>query len=203
MAKLTAVVFDIGNVLVNWNPRWLYEKRIADKEKLEYFLKEVLKPEWNLEQDRGRPFAEGVALLSEEFPDYADMIALFDSHWLETLSGVIAGSAGILNQLVAGGVPVFGLTNFSAEKWPLFCADYDFTTQFDDVLVSGEEGLVKPDPEIYKLAMNRFGLVPENTIFIDDKPDNVAAAEQLGIVGHHFTDAPQLYAVLQKHGLLI
>ncbi|MBL4639040.1 MAG: HAD family phosphatase [Kordiimonadaceae bacterium] len=203
MSKLTAVLFDIGNVLVKWDPRLLYASEIPDESELVYFLKEVIKPEWNLEQDRGRSFEEGVKLLSGQFPDYADLIAMFDKRWIETLGGPIEGSADILNQLVAAGVPAFGLTNFSAEKWPIFCEAYDFTEKFDAVLVSGKEGLVKPDPAIYQLALSRFGLVAENTIFIDDKIENVDAAKAMGFVGHHFTDAPTLYAEMQAHGLLV
>jgi FMN phosphatase YigB (HAD superfamily) len=201
-AELTTVIFDIGNVLVQWDPRNLYRQHFEDKEEMEYFLRDVTSPKWNLEQDRGRSFAEATALASVEFPHYADKIKLFDSNWLEMIGGEISGSVAILKQLCAEGVPVFAITNFSAEKWPIFCDQYDFTKLFQGVVVSGAEGLVKPDPAIYRLSFHRFAVAPQDCIFIDDRLENVEAARELGTAGHHFTDASFLETDLKTRGFL-
>lgn len=203
MADLDAVVFDIGNVFVQWDPRRLYRRHFEDEKALETFLRTVTTPAWNLEQDRGRSFAQAVDELSQQFPHYEDLIRLFDSHWIETLGDEIAGTVKVLDHLVKSGVPVFAITNFSAEKWPVFCERHQFTQHFHGVIVSGEERIVKPDPRIYELAIERFGLQPDRSIFIDDSKENVTGAQHLGLKGHHFTDAPALAADLKKYGLLV
>jgi len=195
-----AVVFDIGNVFVSWDPRFLYEKLITDTDELEYFLSEVVTLEWHSEHDRGRPFAEGVALLSGKFPEYADLIQAFDDRWEETIGGLIPGAVDILEKLAEIGIPVYALTNFSAEKWPIFCKRYSFTDHFDGVIVSGELGLIKPDPRIFHTVLTRFNLSPEETYFIDDRLDNIHAAVSLGMVGHQFKDAPTLLDSMKTHG---
>ncbi len=187
-----AVVFDIGNVFVEWDPRFLYKKLIPDAEELEYFLTKVVTLKWHSEHDRGRPFAEGVKILSAQFPQYAALIEAFDTRWGETISGLIPGTCEILDALVEAGVPVYALTNFSAEKFPQFCDEYAFTRQFKGIVVSGEERLIKPDPKIFDVTLSRFNLTPEETLFIDDRLENVQAAEAKGLIGHQFTDAQSL-----------
>jgi len=200
--RVRAVIWDIGNVLVRWDPRHLYEPHFDDKDELEYFLTHIVSPAWNLEQDRGRTFAEAVAMLSKEHPHYADLIELFDSQWINTLGGEIEGCVELVHELRGRGVPLFAITNFSAEKWRVFCAAYDFTRHLEDVVVSGEEGLLKPDPRIFKLALERFALAPEQAVFIDDRAENVEAARAHGIVSHHFTDPAPLRRALAGYGLL-
>lgn len=197
-----AVLFDIGNVFIEWDPRNLYQKLIEDSAELDHFLTEVVTLEWHTEHDRGRPFAEGVQLLAAKHPEHEDLIRAFDERWDETLGPVITGTVRLLEQLSEQGMPCFGLTNFSHEKWPLFCRQHAFTDIFDGVVVSGEEKLVKPDPRIFHVAMDRFGLDAERTIYIDDRLDNVRAAEQLGMIGHHFVGADPLEADLRTHGFL-
>lgn len=199
---MKAVLFDIGNVFVEWDPRNLYQKLIDDPSELEHFLSEVVTLEWHTEHDRGRPFAEGVRLLAARFPEYEEWIAAFDTRWDETLGAGIPGTVRLLEQLSEQGVRTYGLTNFSQEKWPSFCRQHRFTDLFEGVVVSGEEKLVKPDPRIFHVAMDRFGLDPEFTLYTDDRIDNVRAAEQLGMIGNHFTGAAQLEADLRKHGFL-
>lgn len=198
-----SVIFDIGNVFVTWDPRFLYEKLISDRDELDYFLSEVVTLEWHSEHDRGRSFAEGVAILSAKFPEYADWIQAFDDRWEETIGGLIPGVVSILEKLVENGVKVVALTNFSAEKWPLFCRTYDFTDHFEGVVVSGQEGLIKPDPRIFDLTIDRYNLVAEETYFIDDRIDNVRAAEACGMVGHQFTDAATLKADMLAKGFVL
>lgn len=197
-----SVLFDIGNVFVEWDPRLLYSQLIHDQAELDRFLSDVVTLEWHTEHDRGRPFAEGVRILSDRFPEYADLIQAFDERWNDTIGPVFAGTVDVLERLSEQGMPCYGLTNFSAEKWPLFCREYAFTDLFGGVVVSGAEGLVKPDPRIYQLAIDRFGLEPEQTVYIDDRLDNVLAAEQIGMIGHHFTGADKLAADLCRRGFL-
>ncbi len=197
-----AVLFDIGNVFVEWNPRFLYQKLIDDADELDRFLAEVVTLDWHSEHDRGRPFAEGVADLSSQFPEYQDLIQAYDTRWEETLGGVIQGSVDVMMELLERGIRVYGLTNFSAEKWPAFCRNHDFTDMFEGVVVSGEEGLIKPDPRIYHTAIARFHLDPEATVYIDDRRENVLAAEQLDMIGHQFTAPGVLRDAFEKIGML-
>lgn len=197
-----SVLFDIGNVFVEWNPRLLYSQLIHDQAELERFLSEVVTLEWHTEHDRGRPFAEGVRILSAKFPEYEDLIQAFDERWNDTIGPVFTGTVDVLERLSEQGTPCYGLTNFSAEKWPLFCREYAFTDLFGGVVVSGAEGLVKPDPRIFQLAIDRFTLDPESTVYIDDRLENVQAAEHMGMIGHHFTDADKLAADLRAKGFL-
>jgi len=203
MAEISAVLFDIGNVFVEWDPRNLYEKLIPDSAELEHFLSEVVTLEWHTYHDKGRPFAEGVRILSERFPEYAELIEAFDTRWEETIGATITGSVKVLESLVAQGMPVYALTNFSAEKWPPFCKDYAFTNHFGGVVVSGEEKLVKPDPAIFRTAIDRFNLIPEETFYIDDRIDNINAAQTLGMQGHLFVEAESLARDLQSRSFKI
>jgi len=197
-----AVLFDIGNVFVHWDPRLLYRELISDSDALEAFLRDVVTLEWHTEHDRGRPFAEGVRILSEKHPEHADLIRAFDDRWEDTIGDLIHGTIDILERLTDAGIPCFGLTNFSHEKWPPLCQQNDFTKLFKGVVVSGEEKLVKPDPRIFKVAISRYGLVPDATVYIDDRIDNVRAAEDQGMLGHHFTAPEQLEADLRARGYL-
>lgn len=202
MHDVRSIVFDVGNVLVRWDPRYLYRALFDDHKELEFFLSEVATPAWNLEQDRGRSFADGVAELTTRFPEYADVIQAFDTRWEETLGGAIEGAVDVMTELSERGMRIYGLTNFSAEKWPVFCRAFPFTDLFEGVVVSGEEGLVKPDPRIYQTAIARFHLDPEATIYIDDRRENVLAAEQLDMIGHQFVSPGILRRSLEKMGLL-
>ena len=199
---IKAVLFDIGNVFVHWSPRFLYEKLIPDSDKLDHFLKNIVTLEWHTEHDRGRPFKEGVRILTEQYPEYADLVTAFDDRWDETINGEVEGMAALAYQLADMGVPLYALTNFSQEKWPAFAHDYAFTKLFKGVVVSGEEGMVKPDPQIYQIVLVRYGLRPEEILFIDDRDENIFAAEKLGMHGHIFKSATLLEGALEEHGLL-
>ncbi len=196
------VVFDIGNVLLRWDPRFLYEKLIDDPEELDRFLETVVPLSWHTEHDRGRPFAESIAERQARFPEYADLIAAFHERWDETIAGPIEGTVDLLERLHARGVPLYALTNYSAETFPRARAAFPFLSRFRDILVSGEEKVVKPDPEIFRRAIARWGLEPARTLFIDDRPANVAAAARLGWRTHLFRTPALLEADLVRLGLL-
>ncbi len=196
-----AVIFDIGNVLVKWDPRLLYSQLIQDPDELEWFLDEVVPLSWHTDHDRGRPFAESIAERQRLWPAYHDLIALFYERWEDTIGPAIDGTVKILETLDDKGIAVFALTNYSAETFPAFRKRFPFSKRFHDIVVSGEEGMVKPDPRLYDLAIKRFGVNPVTTIFIDDRIDNIEAAKAKGLQGVHFTGANELKADLLRFGL--
>jgi 2-haloacid dehalogenase len=202
-AKRTGAVFDLGGVLIDWNPRHLYRKLFpGDEAGMERFLSEVCSPSWNLEQDRGRSWAEATALLVAQYPDHSTMIRAYHARWREMLAGPIEGSVEILRELKQAGVPLYALTNWSRETFPHALALYDFLGWFEAIIVSGQEGLVKPDPRIFQLLADRHGLDFTNLAYIDDSPRNAAAATELGMHGIHFTAPAQLRDELNALGLL-
>jgi HAD superfamily hydrolase (TIGR01509 family) len=201
IARPKAVVFDVGNVLLDWDPAYLYEKLIANGEERTWFLTHVATLGWHSSQDRGRSCAAGVAELSMRFPGSARLIAAFYDRWLETIAGEIPGSVRIMSELRAAGVPVHTITNFSAELWPITVEAYPFLGEFDVAVVSGEVGFIKPDPRIFDILVARSGLDPSQMVFIDDRTDNVAAAHQLGFAGLLFTEPDALAADLAAMGL--
>ncbi len=198
-----AVVFDVGKVLVEWDLRHLYEKLIPDTAERSVFLRDVVTPEWHFQHDAGRPFAETSAELIARFPQYRDLILALGPRFNETIPHRIDGMTELVADLAMRRVPLFGITNFSGEFWKPFVArEAALFAPFRDIVVSGDEKLIKPDAPIYRLALRRFGLMPGDAIFIDDRLENVRGAEANGFVGHHFTDAPTLRATLVDLGLL-
>jgi 2-haloacid dehalogenase len=194
-------VFDVGNVLIRWDPRNLYGKLIADELAREDFLTRICSPEWNLEMDRGRSFAEGVAERVALFPEHEALIRAFDERWLETLGGAIEESVAILEELRAAGVPTYAITNFSREKFAVTQARYPFLGGFDGIVVSAHEQLLKPDRRIYARLCERHGLAPADCIFIDDSLANVEGARAFGMRGHHFQTPAALRTDLRQQGL--
>ncbi len=202
LPKIDNVIFDIGNVLVRWDARNLYRKLIVDEEEMRRFIADILPLEWHETLDKGKPFAQGVAERVAQFPAYAELIRAWDERWPETHGGAIEGSIAILKSLKAAGVPVYAITNYNAEKFASDAAMYDFYDIFDDRVVSGEVNLLKPDPAIYRLLIERNGLNPARSIFIDDRLDNLVGAESVGLKTHHFTTPETLRVALEKGGLL-
>ena len=198
----TAIVFDIGRVIVQWNLRYLFEKLIQNPAELDWFLANVVTEQWHHQQDEGRPLAEMVPELIAQFPDHADLILAYATRFSETYPEHVPGTREIIAQLKAQGVPLFGLSNFGADFWDEFVAGESALDGFSDIVVSGHEKLAKPDPAIYALAERRFGLPPRRLFFIDDKAENIAAAKARGWHGHVFTDATSLEADLRRHGFL-
>jgi 2-haloacid dehalogenase len=197
-----AVVFDLGGVLIDWDPRHLYRKLLADEAAVEEFLATVCTPEWNAELDRGRPFAEGVAELVERHPEHAATIAAYHERWPEMVAGDIPGTVEVLAELRAAGVPLYALTNWSAETFAITRGRFEFLEWFDGLLVSGEERVTKPDPAIFQLLLDRFGLDPTATVFVDDSEANVAAARRLGFDAIRFTGHEELRRELVARRLL-
>lgn len=200
---VTSVIFDVGHVLYDWEPRALYERLFDDEQALDAFLRDVATREWHFQHDAGRPFAETSAELSAAYPEHAEMIALWGPRFGEQIPGPIAGMTELVEELDARGVPLFAITNFSGEFFaPFRQREAALFERFRDIVVSGDEKMVKPDPAIYHLALKRFGVAAASTIFIDDNAANIAGAESVGIRGHHFRDAATLRTELEQVGLL-
>lgn len=202
---LTTVVFDIGNVLVGWDPRNLYRRYFAGREdEMEWFLKNVCTPAWNVEQDRGRSFGEAVELLVKEHPpEWHPMIRAFDQEWHETISGPIEGSVAILRKLKAMRVPVYAITNWNQDKFREARRRFDFLDSFDGIVVSGDEGLLKPDREIFELFFKRYGVAPQSAVFVDDSKHNVEGARAAGMEALHFTSPEALARDLRGLGFSV
>lgn len=199
---IRAVVFDVGHVLYGWDIRNLYAKLIADPARLEWFVSHVVTPDWHFQHDRGRPHAETVAELIAQHPAEADLIAQYVPRWLETLSGPLPGMPELVAELDGRRVPLYAITNFSAEFWAMFRPTAPVFDRFRGILVSGQEQLHKPQPEIYRLARRRFGLAAGEGLFIDDRIENVRAGKAEGFPGHHFRGAAGLRTRLVAEGLL-
>ena len=200
--KIATVVFDVGKVLFEWDLRYLFAKLIADKGELEFFVTHVVTPEWHFQHDAGRALDDMVAERIAEFPEYATLIAAYVPRFNETIPGPVTGSLELVQELAESGVPLFAITNFGAEFWEGFRPTQPIFDLFQDIIVSGVEKLVKPDPAIYALALQRFGLKPGEAIFIDDNHDNVVSARNNGFAAHHFRDAASLRAELVALNLL-
>ena len=199
---IRAVVFDVGNVLFDWDIGALYTKLIPDPARRAWFLTYVVTPQWHFQHDRGRPLAETIPELQARFPAEAALIAAYRPRWLETITGPVAGMPALVAELVAARVPLFGITNFSAELWDIFRPTAPIFDDFGDIVVSGAEGVWKPEPAIYRLARMRFGLAPGEGLFVDDRIENIRGGEAEGFPGHHFTGAARLRARLVAGGLL-
>jgi len=198
-----AVVFDVGNVLYRWHPRYLYETLIDDSVELDRVCAIVMSDQWHWSLDKGRIFAEIAPGLIERFPRDADYIRAWGTRFSETIDGPIAGMAEIVAALQAGNVPIYAITNFPGEFWtPFRAAESALFDRFSDIIVSGFEGIAKPDPAIFRLARERFRLGEGEGLFIDDVVGNVRAAEAEGFAGHHFHDARTLRAALESLEIL-
>lgn len=202
MTPIAAVVFDIGGVLVDWNPRHLYRTLFTNDAAMEEFLATICTQEWNEAQDRGRPWDDAVASLSVRFPASADLIAAYHHRWLETIRAPIDGSVAVLAEVRARGMPVYSITNFSAEKLLLAQERYPFLRDFDIMIVSGVEKILKPDPAIYQALLNRAPFSAAQMLFIDDVAVNVAAAQAMGMPAVRFCGVEGLRADLRRYGVL-
>lgn len=189
--------------MIDWNPRYLYRKIFASEEEMEGFLETVATMEWHLEQDRGRTTKEATGLLRSKYPEYEKEIEAYYDRWDEMFGGPVEGTVDVLREIRASGLPLYALTNWSAEVFPLAREQYEFLGWFDDVIVSGEERIIKPDKEIYDVLVQRTGLDPATTVFIDDSRPNVLAAEELGFTAIQFRDAAQLREELSRLQVLL
>jgi len=203
MTPPTAVIFDVGRVLYEWDPRNLYERLIDDDRALDAFLRDVVTTEWHFQHDAGRPFAETSAELIAQYPEHEALIRAWGPRFNDSVGPAVADMPALVDELQAAGVPLYAITNFSGEFWPPFRArEAAMFDRFRDIVVSGDEKLVKPDPAIYQLALARFGLEATRTVFIDDNADNIAGAKSVGLIALHFTGEPQLRHDLMELGLL-
>lgn len=200
----TLVVFDLGGVLIDWEPRRLYRKLFAEEAAMERFLAEICTPAWNAELDRGRPFAEAVAELAARHPDHAPAIRAWHERWIEMIGGPIAGTVALLERLAERGRPLVALSNWSAETFPLVRDDprYAFLCRFERIFLSGELGTIKPEPAIFEHLLAATGRPAERCFFVDDSPANIATAERLGFATHRFRTPGLLAAELTARGLL-
>lgn len=196
------IVFDLGMVLIEWDPRHLYRKVFADEAKMEWFLAEVCNGPWNLEQDRGRPWNEAIAEAKARHPDQAREIALFRERWMEMVPGAIDGSVQLLEDLHRKGVALYAITNWNGDTFRETRARFGFLNLFRDIIVSGDEKIIKPDPAIFALLCTRNGLNSSECLFIDDSLKNVKGAEACGWQGHHFTSPATVRTDLVARGLL-
>ncbi len=199
---MKTVVFDVGRVLIHWDARLVWRNDFATEAEIDAFLDEIGFAAWNLEQDRGRSWAEGVRVASAAHPHRAALIGKMDRDWHAAVPGAIEGSVAILDALHAAGHPLYAITNFSAEKWEESRARFPFlATRFRDVVVSAHERIVKPDPAIYRVLLERNALAAEDCVFIDDSEKNVAGARSVGMDAIHFTGPEALRDALAERGI--
>jgi len=199
---LRGVLWDVGNVIVRWDPRTLYTKIFPDPHERDRFLGEVCTTAWHQAHDAGKPFADNIAELTEQHPHHADAIAAWRGRWSEMFSGCIEETEAVMAELYAAGVPQYGLTNMSLEVWDEVQAMSPVFSHFQDVVVSAAEQLIKPDPAIFEVALERAGLDPHELLFIDDSAPNIDAAHRMGFAVHHFTDPAALRPAIVERGLL-
>ena len=202
MSAPKGVLWDVGNVIVRWDPRTLYSKIFPDPALRDRFLGEVCTMAWHGEHDRGRTTDEGVALLTEQHPHHAEPIAAWRDRWWEMFDGAIAETEAVIEALHARGVPQFGLTNMSIETWPGTQAMSPAFARLKDVIVSAEERTIKPEPLIFEIAVKRTGLAAHQLLFVDDNLANIQAAGAMGFDTHHFTDPAALRPAMEARGLL-
>lgn len=203
MANISKIVFDIGGVLIDWNPRHLFRKVFDSEEEMEWFLANICTYEWNVQQDGGKLFSVATAELQERFPEYSDQIALYYGRWEEMLGGEIKGTVEILKSLKAAGKTLYALSNWSHEAFPVAYERYGFMKEFEGLVVSGYEKLLKPDHAIYRVLMERYGINPEESVYIDDNKPNADAAAELGFNAIHFLSPDQLRSDLLALGLIV
>jgi len=196
------VVFDIGNVLVRWNPRNLFRKTMRDEARMERFLAAALSVDFVALTDIAADFSNAIAERARAFPEFARELHLFDERWVETIGGPIEENVALLRRLKAAGRPVYGLSNFASVKFAVAQRMYDFLREFDVCVVSGHVGVVKPDPRIYRILFERIGRRPEELLFIDDSLSNVEAARALGMAAIHYLPGVDLERELKARGAL-
>ena len=200
---IKAILFDFGNVLLEWNPRHVYRRYFPDNEAaMEKFLHEVGLMDWNAQQDKGRTFKEGVAVLSKQFPQYSDLIQAYHDNWEESIGDSLAGTVDLMKRLKKAGYPVYGLSNWSTETFPLVREKYEFFGLLDDIILSGEVGAIKPDPEFFEISLWRIGRPAQECLFIDDAPANILQAQKMGFATILFESPEQLEKELHMLGLL-
>jgi 2-haloacid dehalogenase len=190
---INTIIFDLGAVLIDWNPHYMYRTIFNDEEEMKNFLATVTTSDWNEEQDAGRSLAEGTEILVKQFPEHEDNIRAFYTRWDEMLGEAFHDTVGIFKELKESGrYKIYALTNWSAETFPVALERFEFLHWFDGIVVSGAEKMRKPAPEFYQVLLDRHTVKAEEALFIDDNYRNILAAEKMGIKSIHFTSAPEL-----------
>jgi 2-haloacid dehalogenase len=201
MENINTIIFDFGGVLVEWDPRHMYRHVFENIPEMEYFLTHICTEDWNLQQDGGRSLSEGTRILQDKFPEYSTKIQLFYDRWEEMLKGEISENVILLKELKEK-YKLYGLTNWSAETFPIALKRFPFFEYFDGIVVSGQEKMIKPDEEIFKLIMSRYHLQSENSLFIDDNLKNINTANKMGFATIHVQEKTDLKKELSFMGLL-
>jgi 2-haloacid dehalogenase len=196
--SITTIIFDLGNVLLGWDVRRLYQRLLPDLQAVDSFLEQIHFKEWNARLDAGHPFREGVAELTQKFPHYAELIAAYDTHWDESLTGTYDDTIDIVHELKQAGWTLHLLSNFSVEKFNFIQASLPFLSLFEDKIISGEHNLVKPDPAIFHLTLGRIQRSAEECLFIDDSLANIETARSIGFQTIHYQSPAQLRSALQN-----
>lgn len=187
------IIFDFGGVLVDWNPHYLFDSYFNDAEKCDWFIENVCNTEWNAQMDKGKPFEVAVRERIAEFPEYEDAIKLYHKEWMKTMGEEIPGMYELIKNLKENGFPViYGLTNWSNETFPMVQKKYGIFSLIDNIVCSGDEKLLKPDPQIYQILLERYNLKAEESVFIDDNANNVKGAIDMGMKSIRFVNAEQL-----------
>ncbi|MCC6298556.1 MAG: HAD family phosphatase [Anaerolineales bacterium] len=201
-ANIKTIIFDFGNVLLEWNPWYVYRRHFDNEDGMKAFFREVDFMAWNAQQDKGRTFKEGVADHAQKFPQYAYLFQAYHDHWKDSIGDAITGTVDILKRLKVKGYPLFGLSNWSAETFPFAREKYDFFDLFDNIIISADVRLVKPEPEIFQLTLEKIGKPAHECVFIDDSLTNIEQAKKIGFVTIHFTSPEQLENKLTQMGIL-
>ena len=201
MNNINTIIFDFGGVLIDWNPRYMYRDEFEENSAMEHFLKKVCTDDWNLQQDKGRSLAEGTRILQEEFPKFTPKIQLYYDQWEKMVNGDIPENVTALRELKEK-YKLYGLTNWSAETFPIVLKRFSFFELFDGIVISGEEKLIKPDKKIFELMLERYHLEAKNALFIDDNVNNIRAAKEMGFVTIHVQEKTDLKKELHVLGLI-
>ena len=198
------IIFDFGGVLIGWDPHIVYNEHFnGDQEKARWFISNICKPEWNAEFDRGYPFEKGINEKVQEFPEFETEIRIYRSKWEDMLTGAIEGTVQLLNNLHQNDhLRLFGITNWSHETFPIALKRFGFLNTFEDIVVSGEVKMIKPNRDIFLHAINRFKIKPDESLFIDDNEANIRTALQIGFEAHHFINPEGLKKDLHRRGLI-
>ncbi|MBQ6299376.1 MAG: HAD family phosphatase [Bacteroidales bacterium] len=195
------IIFDFGAVLVDWNPHYVYDPYFGDRQKADWFIENICTAAWNKELDGGKPFSQGVAELSAQYPEWAKEIALYHRDWKKMMGGPIPGMYELVADLKKAGYGIYGLTNWASETFYTIVDDYPVFGLLDGMVVSGDVRLLKPDAAIFRCLLDKYGLKADESIFIDDNAENVEGAAAAGVEAHRFVDAGELRRWLVARGI--
>ncbi len=201
MSNIDTIIFDFGGVLIDWNPRYMYRDEFEESSEMEHFLNEVCTDDWNLQQDKGRSLAEGTRILQDKFPEHIVKIQLYYDKWEKMIKRDLPQNVSVVRKLKQK-YRLYGLTNWSAETFPIVFKRYSFFKLFDGIVISGEEKLIKPDKKIFQLMLERYHLEAKNALFIDDNLKNIQAAKEMGFETIHVLEETDLNSELHALDLI-